>query len=215
MLKGMREPVNGLTHFGAALAALAGLVVLLRLSGDDPLKQRSLLVYGASLVLMFSASAAYHLIPGPARRLQLLRKVDHAAIYVLIAGTYTPLAANQFSGFWRWGLMSVIWGLALLGILAKVFWINAPRGLSAGIYLGMGWFALLAIGEMLRVLPLGALAWLLAGGLAYTLGAVVYITKRLDFVPGAFGFHEVWHLFVMLGALCHFILILLYVAPTA
>jgi hemolysin III len=143
----------------------------------------------------------------------LLRKFDHSAIYLLIAGTYTPVCFNLFHGFWQWGLLGIVWGLALTGIGVKLVFIHAPRWLTAGVYVVMGWLCMLGAGEMLRVLPAGALAWLLAGGLIYTFGAVVYVTKILDFVPGKFGFHEVWHIFVILGALAHFIAIAVYVAP--
>jgi hemolysin III len=145
--------------------------------------------------------------------LLLLRKLDHSAIYLLIAGTYTPFCAIAFTGFWRWGLLAIIWSLAAVGILVKVFIINAPRWVSAGVYVLMGWLCIAAIGEMLVVLPVGALVWLVIGGVIYTLGALVYITKTMNFWPGKFGFHEVWHIFVMLGALAHFIAIIGYVAP--
>jgi hemolysin III len=213
MWKKLREPVNGLTHAAAALAALAGLVLLLVAGRDDPFKQVSLLIYGASLVLMLSSSAVYHLVKSRAEVVLLLRKIDHAAIYLLIAGTYTPICFNMFTGFWRWGMLAIIWSLALVGVVTKIFLIHAPRWFTAGVYLGMGWLALVGLGEMLRALPPGALVWLLLGGLAYTLGSVVYITKRLDFFPGVFGFHEVWHIFVILGCLSHYIAILVYVAP--
>jgi hemolysin III len=208
-----REPVNGLTHLFAALAALGGLVVLLVLARDSLARQGSLLIYGASLVLMLSASAAYHLVKGSPRCLAVLRRIDHIAIYLLIAGTYTPICFNLFVGFWRWGMLVLIWSLALVGIITKIFFINTPRWFTASVYMGMGWLAVLSFQEILAVLPVGALAWLLSGGIAYTFGAVVYITKILDFVPGVFGFHEVWHIFVILGALFHFMVMLLYIAP--
>jgi hemolysin III len=213
MFKKFRNPISGLTHFFAAIAAAVGLVFLLIVGRSGIQKQITLLVYGASLVLMFSASAAYHLVRARERVIHNLRKLDHAAIYILIAGTYTPLCFNQFNGFWKWGMLAIVWGLALIGIIAKMFVVNAPRALTAGIYLGMGWLALIGLPEMLRILPIGALVWLSLGGVIFTLGAIVYITKTLDFVPGVFGFHESWHIFVILGCLCHFILILFYVAP--
>jgi hemolysin III len=213
MFKSLREPVSGLTHFIAALAAIVGLVVLLVIGGDDVLKQRSLLVYGTSLVLMLAASASYHLILGSPARIGFLRKIDHASIYILIAGTYTPVFFNQFAGFWKWGMLALIWSLALVGSITKIFMMDAPRWLTAGVYLVMGWLSLLAVGEILRVLPAGALIWLLLGGASFTLGAVVYATKAMDFVPGVFGFHEVWHIFVVVGALCHYVAILIYIAP--
>ncbi len=215
MLKRMREPVNGLTHLGAALGAMAGLVVLLVVGRDNLAKQLSLLVYGGSLIFMLTASGCYHLIRTSPRRQQLLRKVDHSSIFVLIAGTYTPICFNLFTGFWNWGMLALIWFLALVGTISKIFIIQTPRWFTTAVYLVMGWLGLIALPEILAVLPPGALFWLVLGGVVFTLGAVVYATKTLDFFPQVFGFHEVWHLFVIGGCLCHFIFILAYVAPAA
>ncbi len=209
----LREPVNALTHLITAGVAVIGQAALLVVGWADPAKVAALLVYGVSLISLFLASGVYHAAQVKPRVLEWLRKMDHAAIYLLIAGTYTPFCVIAFDGFWRWGMLSIIWLLAVIGIAVKVFIIRAPRWLTAGVYVVMGWLSLAAIGEMLSALPAGALAWLLAGGVIYTLGALVYITKTLNFWPGRFGFHEVWHIFVILGALAHFIAILGYVAP--
>jgi hemolysin III len=170
-------------------------------------------VYGISVILLFSASATYHLVKANPQVIQRLRKIDHSAIYLLIAGSYTPICLYFFEGFWRWGLLGIIWSMALIGIIVKVFVINAPRWVSAGIYLVMGWLSIMAVQEMLRAMPVGALVWLVLGGLFYTVGAVIYITKKMDFYPGVFGFHEVWHIFVILGSFSHFIVIAVYIAP--
>lgn len=215
MLKGMREPVNGLSHLFAAVVAVAGLVALLLIGHSTFGKDVSLLIYGCTLVLLFSASATYHLVQASPRVTGVLRKVDHAAIYLLIAGSYTPFCYNMFSGFWKWGLLAIVWSLALLGVALKIFFIKTPRWLNTGIYLALGWLVIFGIREMLAVLPVGALVWLTVGGILYTLGAVIYLTKILDFVPGRFGFHEIWHIFVILGALAHFAAVILYVAPSA
>jgi hemolysin III len=213
MLKQMREPVNGLTHYFAALAAVIGLIVLLVLSRGDFLRQETLLVYGASLVLMLMASASYHLIEGSPQRIQFLRKIDHSSIFILIAGTYTPICVNLMSGFWQWGMLLIIWAFALIGTLSKILLINTPRWFTAAVYLVMGWLGVLAANELLVALPPGALVLLVLGGLAFTFGAIVYITKTMNFVPGVFGFHEVWHIFVIVGCLFHFVLMLVYIAP--
>lgn len=205
MLRRMREPVNGLTHLGGAIAATIGLVVLLIIGWNGVGKVISLLVYGLSLIGLFASSATYHLADVRPKIQEILRKVDHSAIYLLIAGTYTPFCINAFTGFWRWGLLAIIWSLAGIGISVKLFTINAPRWLSAGTYVLMGWLCIAAIGEMLVTLPVFALTWLVAGGIIYTLGALVYITKIMNFWPGKFGYHEVWHIFVLLGALAHFV----------
>jgi hemolysin III len=213
MFRTLREPVNGLTHFFAAIVAAIGLIALIVIGWNNLAKEISLTIYGTSLILLFAASAAYHMVRAKPKNIETLRKLDHSAIYLLIAGTYTPFCAIMFTGFWKWGLLTIIWSLAAVGIVVKIFIINAPRWLSTSVYVAMGWLCLAALGEMLRVLPPGALAWLLAGGIVYTLGAVVYITKTLDFLPGKFGFHEIWHILVILGALAHFIAIAAYVAP--
>ena len=208
MFKKLREPVNSLTHWAGAILAFGGLTALLIVSWGTPAKVISLLIYGVSLIFLFSASATYHMVRAKDRVLEIFRKIDHAAIYLLIAGTYTPFCVNAFTGFWQWGMLSIIWSLAIIGIIVKVFFIRAPRWLNAGIYLVMGWLCLAAIGQMLAVLPIGVIGWLVAGGVIYTLGAVVYITKIFNFVPGVFGFHELWHIFVILAAAAHFVAVL-------
>lgn len=212
MISKFRDPVSGLIHFFSAVLALVGLVLLLVLTRGEGLKQLSMAVYSVSLVTLFSASAAYHLANPSERLLLKLRKFDHSAIYVLIAGTYTPICINFFGGWLRWGFLALVWGIALAGVIVKLFIINTPRWVTAGIYLVMGWMAVLVIKPMLQSMPAAALWWMLAGGLTYSIGAVIYITKKLDFLPGIFGFHEVWHVFVSLAALCHFVMIYKYVA---
>jgi hemolysin III len=214
MIAKLRDPVSGLTHFFAAIVAAVGLVSLLIFGWGNLGKEISLLIYGLSLIQMFSASATYHMVPAEpgAAKLRVLRKIDHSAIFILIAGTYTPLCFNLFSGFWKWGLLAIIWSLAIIGVIVKIFIINAPRWISTGVYLVMGWICILAFNEMMRVVPLAGVIWLILGGVFFTIGAVIYATKRMDFFPGIFGFHETWHIFVILGCICHFILILVFVA---
>lgn len=212
-LSQLREPVNGLTHLIAAGASVIGLIVLLVIGWGDPGKVISLTIYGGSLILMFLASGFYHSVNADPDTMLKLRKFDHSAIYLLIAGTYTPICFIMLDGFWKWGMLSIIWGLALVGITVKIFFIKAPRWVTAGVYIIMGWLCIIGIQEILVALPAGALFWLALGGIIYTLGAVVYITKTMDFVPDVFGFHEVWHIFVILGALAHYMMIAVYIAP--
>ena len=207
-----REPVSGLTHLYSAIAALLGLIYLLIVSWTKTGLFISLLIYGICLVLLFSASAVYHLLDVKPAINAKLRKLDHSAIYLLIAGTYTPICYNMLTGFWQWGMLTIIWAIALIGIVLKMFFMNTPRWFSAGIYMMMGWLCALALPELIRRIPTGGLVWLSVGGVIYTLGAVIYSTRKLDFFPGRFGFHEVWHVFVMQGALAHFILIAVYIA---
>jgi hemolysin III len=213
MVEKLRDPISGLSHLAAALLALVGLAWLLYLGRENPTKEAALLIYGISLVAMFSASATYHLVKAGPEIILRLRKLDHSAIFLLIAGTYTPICIYFFSGFFQWGLPVIVWTMAITGVTIKMFMIKAPRWITAGIYLAMGWICILAIGQMVSGMPAGAIAWLIAGGLAYSVGAVVYIAKKPDFYPEVFGFHELWHIFVILGALAHFILIAVYIAP--
>jgi hemolysin III len=208
MFKIFREPVNSLTHWAGAVLALLGLVALLLVSWGTPLKVMSLAIYGASLIFLFSASATYHSVNRKDKVLEVFRKIDHAAIFVLIAGTYTPFCVNAFTGFWQWGMLSIIWALALIGILVKIFYIRSPRWLNAGIYVIMGWLGIIGAGQVFTSLSGWVIFWLVAGGVIYTLGAIVYSTKIFNFYPGVFGFHEIWHIFVMLAAAAHFIAVL-------
>ena len=208
MLKKLREPVNSLTHWGGAILALAGLIALLIVGWGTPAKVVSLVIYGASLIFLFSASATYHMVRVKDKALEIFRKIDHSAIYFLIAGTYTPFCVNAFTGFWKWGMLIIIWSLAIIGIGVKVFVIRVPRWLNAGLYLAMGWLVVGASGQLMAALPAWVLTWLIIGGVIYTLGAIVYITKIFNFVPGVFGFHEVWHIFVLLAAAAHFVAVM-------
>jgi hemolysin III len=208
MLKKLREPVNSLTHWAGAILALAGLIALLIVGWGTPAKVISLVVYGVSLIFLFSASATYHMVQVKDKALEIFRKIDHSAIFCLIAGTYTPFCINAFTGFWKWGLLITIWSLAIIGISVKIFIIRVPRWLNAGIYLAMSWLVVAASGQLLAALPAWVLTWLIIGGIIYTLGAIVYITKIFNFVPGVFGFHEVWHIFVLLAAAAHFVAVM-------
>ncbi len=214
MLSKMREPVNGLTHLGGAIAAFFGQIALLIVGWSGTAKIVSLLVYGLSLIALFSASATYHLMNAKPAILQVLRKLDHSAIFLLIAGTYTPFCINAFTGFFRWGLLAIIWTIAFAGIVVKIFYVKAPRWLNAAVYVLMGWLCISAVGQMPAALPISSMVWLFVGGVVYTLGAVIYATKIFNFFPGKFGFHEVWHVFVLLGAIAHFVAVMsLLVTP--
>jgi len=211
----MREPFSGLSHlFGAVLAA-AGLVALLSMAVSAGSAERgvALGIYGASLVGLYTASALYHLLPVSAAATARLRKLDHAMIFVLIAGTYTPVCLLALDGAWRWGLLVTVWSLALGGVLLKLRRIGARPWLTVSLYLGLGWLSLAAIPALVVALPPGALAWLAAGGLVYSAGAAVYAAKRPDILPGTFGHHGLWHLFVIGGSACHFWALARYVAP--
>ena len=214
-MKKLREPVSGLTHLAGGVLAFVGLVVLLAEAvGAGRVDQAVAFgIFGLSLVGLYAASALYHLLPlsqvGTAR----LRRMDHVMIFVLIAGTYTPICLLALDGPWREGLLALIWGLASCGVLVKLLWMDAPRWLSVTLYLGMGWVAVLAAPAIFQAMPPGGVAWVLAGGLVYSVGALVYGAKYPNPVPGVFGFHELWHLFVIAGSACHYWVMLRYIAP--
>jgi hemolysin III len=211
----LREPVNSVTHLAGALLALIGAVVLVAMA-NDPWRKVAFAIYGGSLVLLFAASTLLHALPVGAAAMRRLRILDHAAIFLLIAGTYTPVALITLrEGYpaWAWSLLGVVWALATMGVFFKVAWIGAPRWLSTGLYLGMGWLVLVGVVPLVRALPAAGLWWLALGGAFYSVGAVIYGTKRPDPLPGVFGYHEIWHLFVLAGAACHYVLMLVVVLP--
>ena len=209
----LREPFSGLSHLSGAILGIAALVVLVSVARGDPWHLSGFVVYGASLILLYLASALYHLLPVSDRHVARLRMFDHISIYLLIAGTYTPICLVPLRGGWGWSLFGVVWGLALFGILAELCWRSAPYWLSLLLYLIMGWLVLIALGPLSRILPGAAIGWLVAGGVVYTIGAVVFALERPRIWPGIFGAHDLWHVFVLGGSACHFVLMLRFVAP--
>ncbi len=212
----LREPINSLTHFLGILLSIAGLVVLLVLSGGEPWRTTSFAIYGSSLILLYTASTLLHSLKVSDQLEKQLRIFDHVAIFVLIAGTYTPITLitlQENHAVWGWSLLSIAWGFALLGVAFKLFWITAPRWISTGIYLLMGWMAMVAIVPIAQSLSSGGLFWMALGGAFYSVGAIIYALKKPDFFPKVFGYHELWHLFVLAGSVCHFVMMLGYVLP--
>ncbi len=208
----IREPFNAISHYISAFAATVGTIFLFSRTYGNFRLTGAVIIYGLSLVALFLASAIYHTANRSPKTMLILRKLDHSAIYFLIAGSYTPICVYFFRGFWQWGMMAIIWSMAITGVLMKVFIINAPRWITAGVYLVMGWMAILAVSEIWLRMPIPAIIWLVIGGLFYSIGAIIYITKKLNFIPGIFGFHEIWHLFVIFGAASHFYLVARYIA---
>ena len=205
------ERFSFLSHLAGALAAISGLVVL-ALRADGPLAATSAVLYGASLVLLLDSSSLHHAIhPRSLAGRRALRRLDHIAIFGLIAGTYTPVSLVGLGGAWGWSVFGVIWGLFLVGTLTKVFWLHQPRWFSVVLYIAMGWTALVAIVPLFERFSGEALLWMLAGGVAYTGGAVIYGAKRPDLWPRWMGSHGLWHLFVLVGAACHFVFVYAYV----
>ena len=201
----LREPVNGITHLAASVFALGGWVILVVLGWGDTLKLVVASVFGLSLTTLFLASGLYHSVVASPLVVQRLRKFDHAAIFLLIAGTYTPITALYLGNAWRWGLLAVVWIIAAAGIIFKLFVIDAPRWLSTGAYLAMGWMAVFAVPELLKSMPPEVVLWMALGGALYTVGAGVYLLEKPNFKPGVFGYHELWHVFVILAGASHFL----------
>lgn len=212
-----RDPYDGLrpwsaiTHgVGAVLAVVGTLLLLLRARalGSNLWHWGSFSIYGLTMIGLYTASTLYHCLNTGVAGRMALRKYDHASIYCLIAGSYTPicLIALRTWGGWGWTLFGLIWGLALAGIALSILWIMAPRALTAGIYIAMGWMALFAIYPLTQVLPAQGLFWLLAGGVLYTVGGVLYAIKWPGRSNPRFGCHEVFHVFIVLGSVCHFLM---------
>jgi hemolysin III len=201
----VKEPVDARISFAGLLAAIGGVVyIVIRFHGNLPVLA-AMLVYGASLCVLFGASSLYHGIPTSAARTTVLRKVDHAAIYVLIAGSYTPVLFVGLDGAWRIATLAAIWGVAVAGVMLTIWFVHAPRWLSAAVYITMGWFAIVPAFKLVPALPHVVTLLIALGGLLYTLGAVVYATRKLDLLPRRFGFHEIFHLFVLAGATAQFV----------
>jgi hemolysin III len=199
------ERFNSISHLIGAVLALAGLVVLVVLSAlkGDPWKVVSFTIYGSTLFLLYTLSTLYHSLRGRAK--EIFQKLDHLAIYLLIAGTYTPFTLITLRGVWGWSLFAAVWGLATLGIVVDTLHRDGPRVLQMIIYLLMGWLVLTALYPLIENFPAGGLMWLVIGGLFYTSGIIFYaLDEKLRHA------HGIWHLFVLAGSICHYFSILLY-----
>lgn len=202
------EIAHALTHGVGAIAAIVGLIFMLvwAVSYGDTFHIVSASIYGASLILLYLASTLYHAFPWP-RVKAFFQQMDHAAIYVLIAGTYTPFALVNLRGAWGWTLLGIVWSIAIVGVIMEIAMKERKKWLSLTLYLGMGWMALIMIKPMLDSVDPGGLWLLLAGGLAYTLGVIFYVWKSLRF------HHAIWHVFVLAGSVLHFFSVFYYVLP--
>lgn len=203
------ELVNAITHGLGVVASLGGGAVLITLAAvfGDVWQIVSASVFCATLLLLYSTSTLYHAVRHEIVKARL-QVFDHCAIFLLIAGTYTPFTLVGLRGGWGWSLFGVVWGLALAGIIFKLFCTGRLRVLSTVMYIGMGWLAVIAIGPMVRELPTAALVWLLAGGIAYTAGTIFYHNRRIPYS------HAIWHLFVLGGSTCHFVAVVTQIVPS-
>lgn len=204
------EIANSVTHGMGVLFSIAGLAILTAFASlfGTVWHVVSCSIYGATQIFMYTASTLYHSIPLP-RAKAVLRQFDHAAIFLLIAGTYTPFALVNLRGPWGWTILTVIWGFAILGIVLQTWLMRRSRLVATIPYLAMGWMAVIAIKPLLETVAPGGLLLLMCGGLAYTVGTIFYISRRLRF------HHAFWHAFVLAGSMLHFFAILFYVIPLA
>ncbi|MFR5602154.1 MAG: PAQR family membrane homeostasis protein TrhA [Lachnospiraceae bacterium] len=212
----IKDPGSAITHFIAALLALAAATPLLLKASREPdsVHLAALSVFIISMILLYTASTVYHTLDISPKINQLLRKIDHMMIFILIAGTYTPVCMVVLGDRTGWHLLALVWGIAIAGILIKAFWITCPKWFSSVIYIAMGWVCVLAFGKIVSALPSAAFGWLLAGGIIYTVGGIIYALKLPIFNSRHknFGSHEIFHLFVMGGSFCHYVMMYRFVA---
>ena len=213
----IKDPGSAITHFiGMMMALFASTPLLIRAANNpDRIHLISLAVFITSMVLLYMASTVYHTLNLSERSNQIFRKIDHMMIFVLIAGSYTPVCLVVLGNAAGYRLCALVWGIALAGILIKAFWITCPKWFSSLLYIAMGWVCVLAFTQILNSLPPAAFGWLLAGGIIYTIGGIIYALKLPIFNSRHknFGSHEIFHLFVMGGSICHFIMMYVFVAP--
>lgn len=212
-MKKIKDPVSGFTHLIGAVLSIAGLVLMIIncaiYSNEKAWDIVSCTIFGTGLILLYTFSSLYHLLNLKEKGTRVFRKFDHIMIYILIAATYTPICLGPLRGGWGWSIFGIVWGLAILGTILTAVWINAPRALTTSIYVAMGWLVVIAAFPMIKIfsaIPKGmeALGWLLAGGIFYTIGALIYGLKWPKINTKYVGFHEIFHIFVMLGSFCQF-----------
>ena len=209
----IREPGSAITHFIACIgAAIASSPLILK--AHNNITAIALSIFAISMILLYGASTIYHSVNVSDKVLKIYRKIDHMMIFVLIAGSYTPVCLIVLGGKMGYSLLALVWGVAIAGMLVKALWITCPKWFSSLIYISMGWLCLLVFGTLWDVLPHAAFGWLLAGGIIYTIGGIIYALKLTVFnsLHKYFGSHEIFHLFVMAGSVCHFIFMYFYVA---
>ncbi len=203
----LREPFSGLLHLFSMITYCILFPILLTNNDQATAK----IIYGVSLIFTFLASTVYHLADVNKDLINYLRRIDHCSIYLLIAGTYTPICRYFFAGFYREELLVIIWITSFIGVLLTLITLNKPRWLTTSIFVSMGWLSCFAFEQMLNNMPKSAFYWLLAGGILFTCGSIIYVIKKPNPIPGFIGFHEIWHLFVIAGSICHFVVVSIYI----
>lgn len=214
-IRGVKEPFCALSHGAGILLSLAGLIGLLGIARGEAWRTVGLSIYGGSMILLYLASTLYHALRLSPRGESWLARFDYSAIYLLIAGSYTPVCIVTLRGVWGWSLLSVVWTLAIAGVVTSLAWKSKPPWLRITAYVVMGWLVVVALSPLRALWPSEAFKWPLAGGLAYSIGTVVLATDKPHLFPGKFSAHDLWHLFVLGGSGCHYILIAKWVAPIA
>lgn len=211
----IKDPGSAITHFIGMLMAIFAAVPLLIKAAHEPgrIYIISIAVYAVSLILLYAASTTYHTFNRSEKVNTILKKIDHMMIFILIAGSYTPICLLVLKGKLGIILLSIVWGIAILGIVLKAFWVFCPKWVSSVLYIGMGWTCVLAFTQILNTMSPAAFGWLLAGGIIYTIGGVIYALKLPLFNNRHknFGSHEIFHIFVMLGSTCHFIVMYAFI----
>ena len=202
-----KEYFSCYSHAIGALLGFAGSVALVVLSARSGVLLAIALIYGISITLLFTCSALYHAKKRSDDEKTIWRRLDHFAIFLMIAGTYTPMSYIYLEGRWRWGIIIAQWSLVLLGFFFKLVFFHAPRYISTSVYLAMGWMSLLVIGEIINGMNAFGLSALIAGGVFFTIGAIIYMLKKPDPFPERVGFHGIFHIFILLGGISHYCLV--------
>ena len=213
--KHVKDPGSAITHFiGMLMAVFAAVPLIIKATHEpSPIYVVSITIYAASLILLYAASTTYHTFDRSEKVNTILKKIDHMMISVLIAGSYTPICLLVLGGRLGIILLAIVWSIAIAGILIKSFWIYCPKWVSSVLYIGMGWTCVLAFTQLLNSMSPAAFGWLLAGGLIYTAGGIIYALKLpiFNMKHKDFGSHEIFHLFVMGGSICHFVVMYAFV----
>lgn len=211
----MQNPVRGFLHGGAAIAALAGTIYLVNRAGSDTGILIGSLIFGLALLVMYTTSSLYHSVPWRPDWKQRLQRIDHSMIYLVVAGTVTPIAVAGLTGTDVWWCLGLVWSIAIVGILLKLVLPGVSTGLSVTLQLGMGWTVIFWIPQMWSTLGPGAIVLIAVGGLFYTVGTVIFMMKRPKLFPRSFSYHELFHVFVVLASISHFLAVALYAIPAA
>lgn len=210
----LREPINGFTHLAGAILSFFGLLALViktSLNSPNTIALTAVIIFGVSMILLYAASATYHLVVSSDKVINFLRRLDHAMIFVLIAGSYTPFCLIALQGFTGWVLFGIIIAAAIAGVSFKLIWFKCPRWISTVIYVAMGWISIFLIVPLYKSLSLEGITLLIGGGIFYTIGALIYATKPAFLKSKYMGYHEIFHVFIMLGTLTHFFCVFNYV----